>query len=117
MTGAPPAWLDGYLSAAALAPLVPRPGVWLSAAAERDRGMGDDWTLEQFLSRAAGRYDELLTGLDEGRFGAAMLAGLGTGIRPRRPGSRGRLAPTRAPGGRSPGTVADRRSRARRASR
>ena len=78
-TSAPPAWLDGYLSAAALAPLAPRPGVWLSAVAERDRGMGDDRTLEQFLSLATGRYNELLAGLNEGRFGAAMLAGLGDG--------------------------------------
>ena len=78
-TSAPPAWLDGYLSAAALAPLAPRPGVWLSAVAERDRGMGDDRTLEQFLSLATGRYNELLAGLGEGRFGAAMLAGLGDG--------------------------------------
>ena len=112
-TSAPPAWLDGYLSAAALAPLAPRPGVWLSAVAERDRGMGDGRTLEQFLSLATGRYNELLAGLGEGRFGAAMFAGLGTGIRPRRPGSQRRLAPTRAPGGRPPGAVADRRSRAK----
>ena len=39
--------------------------------------MGDDRTLEQFLSLATGRYNELLAGLGEGRFGAAMLAGLG----------------------------------------
>ena len=39
--------------------------------------MGDDRTLEQFLSLATRRYNELLAGLGEGRFGAAMLAGLG----------------------------------------
>ena len=42
--------------------------------------MGDDRTLEQFLSLATGRYNELLAGLGEGRFGAAMFAGLGTGF-------------------------------------
>ncbi len=75
---ASPAWLDGYLSAAALAPLTLRPGAGLSALAERIRDR-DDKALETFIALATGRYNELTIGLGESRFAAAMLAGLDDG--------------------------------------
>ncbi len=42
--------------------------------------MGDDRTLEQFLSPAAGRYNELLAGLGEGDF-MAWERGFAQGVR------------------------------------
>ena len=72
------AWLDGYVSAAVLAPREPRPAEWLHALAERVRGIGGEGA-GQFLRRAPERHNEFDRGIGESGFAADALAALGDG--------------------------------------
>ena len=72
------AWLDGYLTAAVLAPVTPRPGVWLSAVVKGISEFADEQALERFVSLVTARYNELNAGVAKAEFVAAMLAELGS---------------------------------------
>ena len=70
------AWLDGYLMAAVLAPVVPRPGAWLSALVKRVPDVADEQALERLVSLATARYNELNAGVAKAEFVATLLAEL-----------------------------------------
>ena len=72
------AWLDGYLTAAVLAPVTPRPGAWLSAVVKGISEFADEQALERFVSLVTARYNELNAGVAKAEFVAAMLAELGS---------------------------------------
>ena len=74
----PSAWLDGYLMAAVLAPVVPRPGAWLSALVEKVSEFADEQALERFVSLVTARYNEINAGVAKAEFVAALLAELGS---------------------------------------
>ena len=72
------AWLDGYVTAAVLAPREPRPAEWLHALADGVRGIGGEGTGE-FLRRAAERHNEIDRAIAESGAAADTLAGFGDG--------------------------------------
>jgi len=70
------AWLDGYVAAAVLAPLEPRPAEWLHALADGVRGIGGEG-IREFLCSASERHNEFDSGIGDSGFAADALAGFG----------------------------------------
>ena len=70
------AWLDGYVTAAVLAPREPRAAEWLHALADGVRGIGGEGTGE-FLCSASERHNEIDSGIGDIGFAADALAGFG----------------------------------------